>query len=86
MMQMLILWCKYEFKLSNKADLPLKTRSWLLPLPNLELKFGFMKWSSRRPFQSKAGIVFYYTGIEQTEVKNNMLCYHLTWMETKIIF
>ena len=41
MMQMLILWCKYEFKLSNKADLPLKTRSWLLPLPNLELKVWF---------------------------------------------
>ena len=30
-----------------------------------------MKWPSRRPFLLKADIVIYYTGIEQTKVKNH---------------
>ena len=38
-----------------------------------------MKWPSRMPLQLKADMSFYYAGIEQTEEKNNMLCYHLTW-------
>ena len=36
-----------------------------------------MKWPSRRPFLLKADIVIYYTGIEQTKVKNHCALGHL---------